>query len=267
MEDVMTAFMRGRWHRLICALLILTAAGACLPFKLPADKTIQPARPTNEIAQSNLNLAVEYIRQRDHENALQTLARARQADPNYSAIYNVYGLLYQQIGQPAKAEESFKRAISLDRNDSSTLNNYGRLLCQQGRAPEAEKTFLRAADNPLYETPEIAITNAGLCLDSQGRAKQAEAYYRQALQLNPAVPQALLKMCEIVLKQNDHLSARGFLQRYQQVARPTPRSLWLGIQIENELGDKDAVSSYALLLRNSFPDSAEAGLLSRSGIR
>lgn len=258
-------------HRLSGILFILVTVAACRPLNLPlnasADSNIRPARTTNEITQSNLNLAIEYIRQRDHEGALEALNRARQADPDYSPVYNVYGLLYQQIGQPARAEESFKQAIGLNNNDSSTLNNYGRLLCQQGRVVEAEKTFLRAAENPLYQTPEIALTNAGLCLDNHGRKRRAEDYYREALQLDPAVPQALLKMCEIVLKRNDHLSARDFLRRYQQVARHTPRSLWLGIQIENTLGDKDAVSSYALLLRNSFPDSAEAGLLSRSGIR
>lgn len=263
--------MISRLQRLASLLFILATVAACqpisLPLNAPGDSTIRPARTTNEITQSHLNLAVEYIRQGDHEGALEALNRARQADPAYPAVYNAYGILYQQIGQPARAEESFKRAIGLDNNDSPTLNNYGRLLCQQGRAAEAEKTFLRAAKNPLYQTPEIALTNAGLCLDSQGRAQEAEAYYRQALQLNPEIPQALLQMCEIILNKNDHLAARGFLQRYQQVARHTSRSLWLGVQIENELGDKDAVSSYALLLRNAFPDSAEAGLLSRSGIR
>ncbi len=35
------------------------------------------------------------------------------------------------------------------------------ILCQQNRLDEAENTFLKAAANPLYESPEIAITNAG----------------------------------------------------------------------------------------------------------
>ena len=74
-------------------------------------------------------------------------------------------------------------------------------------------------------------------------------------------------MCEISFKLPNHLSARGYLQRYQQVARHTAKSLWLGIQIEQELGDKDAVSSYVLQLKNNFPDSQEAMQLHESRIQ
>lgn len=231
------------------------------------NNNIRPSQTTNEVALSNLNLGVAYIKEGNYEKALEKLDKAREADPAYSPTYNVYGLLYQQLGQLDKAEDNFKRAIKLNSGDSSTLNNYGRFLCQQDRVDEAEKTFLRAADNPLYETPEIAITNAGLCLDNNGESDKAEEYYRRALQLNPQMPQALLKMCEINFNTNNYLSARGYLQRYQQVARHVPKSLWLGIQIEDQLGDKDAVSSYALLLKNSFPDSNEAAKLRQSGIQ
>ena len=157
--------------------------------------------------------------------------------------------------------------MSLNKNDSSTLNNYGNYLCQQNRLEEAEKTFLNAAANPLYESPEIAITNAGLCLSNNQREDDAEKYFRQALQLNPRVPQALIKMCDISFKLPNYLAARGYLQRYQEVARHTARSLWLGIQVEQALHDKDAVSSYALQLKNNYPDSQEAMLLRESRIQ
>ena len=232
-----------------------------------ANKNIRPAQTTNQIALSNLNLGIAYIKERNFEKALEKLDKAKKADPEYSPVYNVYGLLYQQLGQLNKAEENFKRAIRLNDNDSSTLNNYGRFLCQQKRIDEAETAFLQAADNPLYETPEIAITNAGLCFDNNGLKDKAVKYYREALTVNPQMSPALLKMCEISVKEQDFLAARGYLQRYEAVARHIAKSLWLGIQIENKLGDKDAVSSYALLLKNSFPESNEAILLKKSGIR
>lgn len=176
-------------------------------------------------------------------------------------------MLYQRLGDFNKAEKNFKHALSLNNNDSSTLNNYGSFLCQQGRLEEAEKTFLRAVANPLYDSPEIAITNAGLCLYNNQNKVDAEKYFRQALQLNPGVPQALILMCELSYEAPNYLSARGYLQRYQEVARHTAKSLWLGIQIEQELGDEDAVSSYALLLKNSFPDSEQAMKLHESRVQ
>ena len=57
------------------------------------------------------------------------------------------------------------------------------------------------------------------------------------------------------------LSARAYLQRFLEVSKHTAASLWMGIRIERQLGDKDAIASYKLALRNNFPDSNEATLL------
>jgi type IV pilus assembly protein PilF len=251
---------------LILPLLLLTA---CNPAQVrsSSDQKLRPTHVTNEVASANLDLAIAYLKQGNYNSALEKLEKARIADPAHPATYNVFGLLYQKINDPKKAEQHFKKALSLDGNDSSSLNNYANFLCQQDRAVEAEKTFLKAADNPLYRSPETAITNAGLCLYSNQKKDEAKKYFQQALQINPRVPQALIKMCELALDDFNYLSARAYLQRYQQVARHTARSLWLGIQIERELGDKNAVSSYALLLKNSFPDSNEAAILHESKVQ
>ena len=250
---------------LLLPLLLLTA---CNPATGPSsDQNIRPSHVANDAASANLNLGIEYLRQGKYEDALEKLERAREADPAHPTTYNVLGLLYQQINDPKKAEQYFKKALSLNSNDSSTLNNYGSFLCHQDRLEEAEKTFLKAAANPLYQTPEIAITNAGLCLYNNQKKDRAKEYFQQALQMNPQVPQALIKMSELAIDDFNYLSARAYLQRYQQVSRHTARSLWLGIQIERELGDKDAVSSYALLLKNSFPDSNEAAILLESKVQ
>jgi len=39
---------------------------------------------------------------------------------------------------------------------------------------------------------------------------------------------------------------------------PAPEALFLGMCVEQKLGDVQAEQSYALQLRNRFPDSAEA---------
>ena len=249
-------------------LLLITVMmlAACNPAQTrpSSNGNIRPTHVTNEVASANLNLAVAYLKRGNYNAALKNLEKALEADPKHPTTHNVFGLLYQQIGDTKKAEKSFKRALSLDSNDSSSLNNYGSFLCQQDRLEEAKKTFLKAASNPLYRTPEIAITNIGLCLYNNKQKEEAKEYFQQALNINPQVPQALIKMCELTLDEFNYLSARAYIQRYQQVSRHTARSLWLGIQIERELGDKDAVSSYALLLKNTFPDSNETAILLES---
>lgn len=254
-------------HIFILLISTLMFTGCNQAIGPTSEQNIRPSRGTNEVAAANLNLGVAYLQQGKYEEALEKLNRAREADPGHSSIYNVLGLLYQKLDDTNKAEKNFKKALSLNTNDSSTLNNYGNFLCQQNRIDEAEQTFLKAANNPLYDTPEIALTNTGLCLYSNQRKEEAKNYFSQALQLNPQVAPALIKMCEFALDDFNYLSARAYLQRYEEISRHTARSLWLGIQIERELGDKDAVSSYALLLKNSFPDSDEAAILLESEVR
>lgn len=222
---------------------------------------------TNDAVIANINLGVEYMRRGDYERSLIRLERARNIDPNYFETYNYLGLLYQTLKDEKEAERNFKKAIKLNGNDSSALNNYGQFLCQIKRREEAEEFFLRAANNPLYKTPEVAITNAGLCVLFDDNKIAAEKYFRRALEYNPRIPDPLIRMAQLSHDKENYLSARAYLQRYLEVARQSASSLWLGIQIELKQGDRDAVSSYALMLRNQFPESEEAELLLTSGIR
>ena len=213
-----------------------------------------------EVAEANLNLAIEHLRRRNYEGALERLNRAREAEPRNSSIYSVYGLVYQRIGDSEQAEKNFRRSLELE-DSPENLNNYGQFLCQQGRAEEAEKQFLKAARDRLYRTPEIALTNAGLCAQRGGDIAKATGYFNEALTANPATQAALLALAEIEFSHDRAPEAHKLLEAYLKVAAHTPRSLWLGIRIAEKLGDKDTEASYSMLLRNKYPDSVEAGYL------
>jgi len=228
------------------------------------SKNLRTTTAPNEVARANLSLGIEYMNRGEYEKSLEKLDRARAADPGYSGTYNVYGLLYQLLNRNDEAEKQFKKALKLNPRDSDTMNNYGRLLCGMGRSEEAERTFMQAANNPLYATPAVAITNAGICANRNNRPLEAEKHFRNALEINEQIPTALLQMSQLTFNNANYLSARAYLQRYLGVSRHTSASLWLGIQIEREMGDKDALSSYILSLKNNFPDSNEASLLTES---
>lgn len=227
----------------------------------PVQRTVNT---TNEVALANLRLGTAYMEQGNYEIALEKLDRALAADPDYYATLNVMGILHQRMGRMEDAEKYFKRALKIYPSESTTLNNYGQLLCSIGRLDESQTIFIQAAENPLYNSPEIAYTNAGLCALKNDKQDQAEEFFRKALEKNSNMPTALIKMSEISLNKGNHLSARGYLQRYTANNAHNSKSLWLGIQIERALGDKDAEASYALQLRNNFPDSQEAILLKQS---
>jgi type IV pilus assembly protein PilF len=231
------------------------------------SETVRPRAITNDVAEINLKLGIEYLQRGEYEKALAKLHKAREADRNYPPTYNTLGILYQRLGDKIRAEEYFKHALSLNSNDASTLNNYGQFLCQDSRFDEAEEAFLKAAQNPLYSTPEIALSNAGTCAMAQGKLDVAESHFRNALEKNPKIAVALLQMSQLTYEMSNHLSARAYLQRYLEIRAHTAKSLWLGINIEIELGDKNALSSYRLLLKNKFPNSKEATLLEDSLVK
>lgn len=228
-----------------------------------------PPYDRQAIAQANLDLGIAYMQQGDNRAALDKLTRATIAKPDYAPTYNVLGVFYQRVGNYEKAESNFEKSLDLDAENFDTMNNYASFLCQTDRYEEAHAIYLSAADNRLNNRPEIALANAGQCALKHGRLETGEEYLRRALDRNPQLAPALLQMADISYEQGEYLAARDYLQRYLAITRHTPRSLWLGIQIEQQLGDKgdrNTVSSYVLLLRNKYADSKEAQLLRESGI-
>jgi len=243
---------------LLGAVLLLAA---CENSAVRDSKTALPKQSQNQLAQINTQLGIGYMREGNLKLAWQKLERALQEDPNFSTAHNAMGLLQQRLGDTAKAEEHFKTAVSLNPSDSAAQTNYGSLLCSTGRYQEGVQRFLNALKNSLYDRPEVAYNNAGLCTLSTGDFVTAERYFRAALERNPKIPAALLNMSELSFKKQNYLPARAYIERYQEVGKQTAKSLWLAVRIERKLGDKRTARHYALILGKQFPDSRETGLL------
>ncbi len=247
----------------LAGILIFASLSACQ--STPVQSVGGEPRSANQLAEVHTQLGIGYLREGKLDQAYNRLQRALEADPGYSTAHNAMGLLQEQLKDPKKAEQHYRRAISLNPGDSAARNNYGGFLCRQDRYQEGEAEFIKATENPLYQTPEIAYANAGVCMKLAGDGDKAERYLRRALQINPKIPQALIAMSEVSYDKERYLTARAYLQRYLAVAPHTSQSLWLGVRIERELGDKNTASSYALLLKSNYPDSRETQLLLESG--
>lgn len=226
--------------------------------------TPQAAVKDHDLAQINVQLGIEYMKEGSYETALDKLDKAVDLDPNDPSAHNVLGVVHDRLGETDKAEKNFERALSLGPKDPSVLNNYGQFLCRQGREEEGQQMFAKAIGNPLYTTPEVARTNAGICAVRKNDLNQAETHFRAALTLNPSLPAALLEMADLSYQMARYLPARGYFQRYLAVAQQTARSLWVGILIERKLGDLDAVASYSVALKNRYPDAEQTRQLLQS---
>ena len=186
-----------------------------------------------------------------------TIIKALEIDVNNVDANNIAGLIYGNVGQNRLATEYFEKALRLAPNDVSTLNNYGNFLCNSGDKNQAEQKFLRAATNPKNPNPEIAYTNAGLCMLRVPDIPSAEDYFKTALDFQPNNSIALYQLAQIYFAQGRARLALENLQTYATFAKHTPKTLKLGIEIGRLIRDKETEVSYFNLLQNEFPASQE----------
>lgn len=222
----------------------------------------EPANPLGLDAENSpgdlyVAMAAEYYRLGQLEPALRRAEQAIAEDAKNPRAHYMLAVIYQQIGQVQRADDSFKQALELSPNNSDVRNAYGTFHCSQKRYAEADTQFTKALENPLYTTPWVAMTNAGICAASAGNPTKAETEYRRALNANPRFGPALIKMAEIDFKRGDVKGAKGYMDRYFQSNSPTPYALALGIRAERKLGNKTGAATYEQVLRKSFPNAPE----------
>ena len=250
--------MKQEWLGIWC-LLGLVLLSAC---SRNIEENNHPP-DEEEAAEINLQLGVEYMRRGRNDIALNRLTKALKLDDNYADAHNAIAVLYERLGLNADAQRHYQRAIALKPNDSDIHNNYGQFLCKQQQWEEANQAFLKALENPVYQTPEIPYTNAGLCALHHHNINQAETYFRQALQSNPKFARALYQMAQLSYEQKHYHQARDYLTRYESVAPDAPETLWLGIRLAQELDKPEVEANYAHRLRQNFPDAVPTQLLNR----
>lgn len=242
--------------KLILPMLLALLMAACVT----QSQTEAEVKNTKARARSHTDLGAVYLQDRRYDIALEEYTLATEIDPGFAVAYNGLGLVHAALGQDSQAEKNFRRAIQLDPNNSEAHNNYGNFLCARNRIDESIKEFMEAIKNPLYVTPEVAYTNAGICALRKQDTASAEAYLQKALQIQPLNLSAAYQVASIQYSRNQFLLAKKTLQNVV-IAQPTPENLWLSVQIARKLGLRDEEASHALQLRRMYPDSEQAQLL------
>jgi type IV pilus assembly protein PilF len=218
----------------------------------------QLSKPQPErAAEINLELGIEHLRKGNLQAAKDKIDRALDQNPRYGRAHLIAGMLYDRLGDENKAESHFERAVSLEPKDPEFKNNYAVFLCQHNKFERGKKVALEAAADPLYKTPEVAFLNAGTCARSAGDIKGAEDNFRKSLTSKPRYGEALFQMAELEYHQTEYISARGFLERYLEVGRTNPATLWLGVRIERGLGNKAQAQHYAQRLKSEYPAATQ----------
>jgi len=231
-------------HFILCVIAVLVLS-ACAP----VEERINPRINNKIAAQANTHLGVAYLREGNYKMARLKIEKALTLQPDRPDTQEAAAILYEKVGESERAERHYRKMLDLNPDYARGHNNYGQFLCGRARYREAEREFLLAANNPFYDVPGLALTNAGLCARRLPDMVKAEEYFRRALDKDPGFAPALLQMGLISYEKGNYMSTRGYIQRLHEV------------RTEYALHDHQAWGNYAILLRSNFPDSNEASSL------
>ncbi len=224
---------------------------------LPAVAQQPAGDPLLEAGRINARLAMEYLKREQLVVAREKVEKALVQNPRDVTVQLAAGLVYERLLDKKRAEKHFRQALRSDADSPEAQNALGAFLCRNREHARGEAMFVKAARNPVYRTPEVAYTNAGVCARSAGRLERAEEYLRQALTISSSYPETLVQLAGVAHDRGNHLQARAFVERYLAAAPVSPDVLLLGYRIESALKDAAAANGFAERLRKEFPSSAQ----------
>ncbi len=246
------------WPAKVVRIALVAALLACAGCVTHTERVFTEAPSPEKALKLRVELARQYIGEGDWDNAKRNLKQASAIDPTNAEVNEAFALVYQSTGEYELAEEYFKKAIRHDRSFSRARNNYAAFLYSQERYREAEEQLEQVVDDLLYASRAQAFVNLGLCRLQLDDAAGAEEAFTRALAMERINRTALLEKAVLRYEFGDYEAAAQYYGVYRTAVRQqSARGLWLGVRLSRVLGDLDAESSYALALRNLYPDSTE----------
>lgn len=249
-------------------LLAALVAGLSLTGCVTTTTTTNSSSPEadeGDAAELNYQLGARYLRSGNYELARDRLLLSIELDPKNAIAHYTLALTYERLENLRLATESYEESVRIAPGDYNVQNAYAVFLCQQRDYDKARKHFDRAIKVPVNDNAEVTMTNAGVCMMQKPDAELAEKYFRQALDRRRNYGEALLQLSVLKFSSEDYLGARAFLERYLSANVPTAGVLYLGVKIEEELGDERAQTDYSNRILREFPESQEARTILDAG--
>jgi len=241
--------------RAAAAVLALALTGAAYAQSTDPD-------PIAEAGKINARLAMEYLKRGQLQTAQEKIDKALQQNPKDVNVQLSAGLVYERLRNNKQAEKHFRQAVRSDPNSPEAQNALGSFFCRNKQQSKGEEMFVKAAANPLYRTPFVAYTNAGVCARSAGNLEQAERFLRQA-----DYPETFAQLAGVSYDRGSHLQARAFVERFLAVAPATPEMLLLAHDVELALKNDDGAAAFKQRLQKEFPNSDQARAVDRQAAR
>ena len=227
------------------------------------SKPLKREDPTEAAAKTNIQLGMAYLQQGNYPLAKEKLERSLKQNPKDPDVHTTLGLLYDRVGESKLADKHFREALRLAPDKPDISNNYAIYLCKNGRVDDAVERFTAVAGSKYYRTPEVALTNAGVCLKEAKRFDEAQQRFAGAIKARPNYSEATVQLANLHIERGQLPEARKVVDTFLGAFRPNPDVLLAGVNLARAAKDKMSEEKYSRTLRLEFPDSAQARALKR----
>ncbi|KEA64871.1 Type IV pilus biogenesis protein PilF [Marinobacterium lacunae] len=255
--------------RKLHAVLLIWAALGVSACTTTSDRFNSPDSSPQAALESYTSLGLQYLRAGNTASAKGPLQRALEIDADYAPAFNALALVFQAEEDLALSESYFRKAVAADPQSAMIHNNFGAFLFSQQRYEEACQELTRATEDPFYQARAQAFENMGRCYRKIGRLDIAEHAFNRALTLSRQRPIAMIELADILLAKGDKAGAAVLFDQFREYVDAKQidhfaLSLWVGVRVARFEKNSGRAATYALLLKNMFPESAEYQLYKES---
>jgi len=247
----------------LAVMAVLLLAG-CVTTDSSGNKPLKQEDPEDTAAKYNIQLGTAYLQKGNFELAREKLERSLKQNPKDPDVHTSLGLLYDRTNDPKAADKHFREALRLAPDKPDISNNYAIYLCKNGRVDESVERFMAVAANRYYRTPEVALTNAGVCLRSNKKLDEAGKLFARAIKARPNYAEATVQLATLYLEQQQVPAARKVVDTYINAFKANPEVLLAAVSVARAANDKMAEEKHSRALRLEFPDSAQTRALKRN---
>jgi tetratricopeptide (TPR) repeat protein len=206
-----------------------------------------------------LKLTELYLITKQYAFAGNTVEKIMKRDPQNAQGYFMFGMIFKEMGDDAKAINSFQKAADLNADNKDAFIELGQLFTKRN-SPLA----LRYFDNALLlDSLDLnALMGKAYYLQLQKKIPEAVALYRKAVEIDPHYSNALFNLGILYLEQNDLDKAYFHFDLIIKQSVTFYRAYYYRGFIEEKRGNKEAaITDYkqALEFRSDY-DKALEGL-------
>lgn len=242
-------------YRSLLAVWVTLLLSACVT----TEKGVFTTKASDDKALDySVQAARSYIRDENWESARRHLKNALELDGKNAEVHEALALVFQNTGELELADSHYKRAVGYASKESRVSYNYGVFLYGQKRYKEAVRQFEEVTKDTLYERRSAAFYNLGRSYTKVDSHVKAEQALRRSYLINKRSPSVMLALADALYVIENYPESQRFYKKYRNyVKKQSAKGLWLGIRLADQYGDRDALASYVLALKNLYPRSKE----------